>query len=289
MSIIETGVSNIESGVSKIAAAVDSEQKATILSWLTLTDYGSQQSDLIRKRQRGTGEWLLNSSEFQAWRGESNQVLFCPGIPGAGKTVITSIVVEHLQQEFRAATDVGIAYVYCDFRRQQEQEPENLLASLLKQLIQGHASPHECVAKLYQECEKTKLRPAMHEILEALRQVVAAYSRVFILIDAVDECQVANMNRATFLSEIFQLRVQTGANILATSRPIPDIMGVFEGNPTLEIRAQDEDVLKYLDGQMSGLPSFVTQSIELQKEIKAAVIKAVDGMYGHHSVLLAHW
>lgn len=281
-------VSNIETGVSKITAAVDSEQKATILSWLTLIDYGPQQSDLIKKRQRGTGEWLLGSSEFQAWLGQSNQVLFCPGIPGAGKTVITSIVVEHLQQEFRAATDVGIAYVYRDFRRQQEQEPENLLASLLKQLIQGHASTPECVAKLYKSCEKTRLRPAIDEILESLRQVVAEYSRVFILIDAVDECQVFNRNRDTFLSEILQLRAQTGANILATSRPIPDIVGIFEGNPTLEIRAHDEDVLKYLDGQMSGLPSFVTQSIELQKEIKAAVLKAVDGMYDDHSFPSSH-
>jgi hypothetical protein len=101
---------------------VDADQKVAILNWLTPIDYGPQQSDLNRKRQRGTGEWLLSSSEFQAWLGKSNQTLFCPG---AGKTIITSIVVEHLRKEFQAA-DVGIAYVYCNFRRQREQKPEDL-------------------------------------------------------------------------------------------------------------------------------------------------------------------
>lgn len=104
---------------------MDADQKVAILNWLTPIDYGPQQSDLNRKRQRGTGEWLLSSSEFQAWLGKSDQTLFCPGILGAGKTIITSIVVEHLWKGFQAA-DVGIAYVYCNFRRQREQKPEDL-------------------------------------------------------------------------------------------------------------------------------------------------------------------
>lgn len=279
-------MSNIETGVEKLTAAVDANKKAAILSWLTLVDYGPQQSDLIAKRQRGTGEWLLGSGLFQAWLGQSNQILFCPGIPGAGKTVIMSIVVEHLQQKLHTAADVGIAYVYCNFRQQHEQKAENLLASLLKQLIQGHASAPECVVELYEKYDKTKGRATIDEICELLRQVATDYSRVFILIDAVDECQ--DSSRVTFLTKILWLQAQTGANLFATSRRIPDIMEKFEGNPTLEIRADDEDVLKYLDGQMSELPSFVRQSIELQEDIKAAIVKAVDGMYDGHPFPSAH-
>jgi hypothetical protein len=47
----------------------------------------------------------------------------------------------------------------------------------------------------------------------------------------------------------------------------------------LEIRANNEDVQRYLDGHMSRLPSFVSRSSDLKEEIKSEIIKAVDGMY----------
>lgn len=47
----------------------------------------------------------------------------------------------------------------------------------------------------------------------------------------------------------------------------------------MEIRANDEDVQKYLDGHISRLPSCVLRNPALQEKIKTEIIKAVDGMY----------
>jgi hypothetical protein len=74
------------------------QEHQAILDWLTSIDYSSQQSDFIGRRQAGTGEWLLKSNEFQGWVNQNKQTLFCPGIPGAGKTIATSIVVNHLER-----------------------------------------------------------------------------------------------------------------------------------------------------------------------------------------------
>ncbi|PVI01419.1 hypothetical protein DM02DRAFT_525133, partial [Periconia macrospinosa] len=46
-------------------------------------------------------EWLLNLAEFKSWIETKNQTLFCPGIPGAGKKILTSIVVEELSTRFQ--------------------------------------------------------------------------------------------------------------------------------------------------------------------------------------------
>jgi len=118
----------------------DDQERRMILDWLTPTDYGNKQSDFISRRQEGTGRWLLDSDEFQRWFNESKQTLFCPGIPGAGKTIMTSIVVDHLNTTFENDSDVGIAFLYCNFRRQQEQKHVDLLMSLVKQLAQGRPS-----------------------------------------------------------------------------------------------------------------------------------------------------
>jgi hypothetical protein len=103
------------------------------------------------------------------------------------------------------------------------------------------------------------------------------YSRVFIVVDALDECQVGCRSR--FLSEIFNLQVKCGANIFATSRFIPEITEKFNGSTPMEIRANDEDIRKYLEGHMSQLPSFVSRNVDLQEEIVTKIVQAVDGMY----------
>ena len=70
----------------------DRKQQA-ILDWLTSVDYSTQQNDFIARRQEGTGGWLVGSDEFQQWENSRGGILFCPGIPGSGKTMMVSIVV----------------------------------------------------------------------------------------------------------------------------------------------------------------------------------------------------
>ena len=274
-------MSATKDGVDQLRQRQDDQERQAILDWLTPIDHGKLQSDFISRRQEGTGQWLLDSDEFQRWSNGSKQTLLCPGIPGAGKTIITSIIVEHLQITFRNDLSIGIAYLYCNFRQQQEQKPANLLASLLKQLVQEQLSVPESVKSLYERHKDKRTRPSFDEISNVLYSVVAGYSKTFIIIDALDECQASDGSRKRLLSEIFNLQTKTGVNLFATSRFIPDIIKEFEGSISLEIRANDEDVRSYIEGHISRLPSCVTRSRDLQGEIKAQITKAVDGMYAH--------
>lgn len=70
-----------------------------ILNWLADSNYSSQHNDYLSRRQQGTGQWLLDSGEYQDWLSTDKQTLFCPGIPGAGKTILTAIVVENLHPD----------------------------------------------------------------------------------------------------------------------------------------------------------------------------------------------
>jgi len=105
------------------------------------------------------------------------------------------------------------------------------------------------------------------------------YSRVFIVIDALDECRLSDGSRARLLSELFTLQANSGANFFATSRFIPEITEKFEGSPPLEIHTREEDVRRYLGSRISNFPAFVQRNADLQEEIKTKIVKAVDGMY----------
>ena len=270
----------IENVVNKLYNRQLDQEHHDILDWLTPIDYASQQNDYLTRRQPGTGQWLLGSAEYQTWVPTSQQTLFCPGIPGAGKTILTSIVIDHLSTRFQNDAGIGIAYIYFNYKQNvDKQNVDNLISSLLKQLSQERPSLPDCVKALYDQHRNKRTRPSIDELSRALQSVAAMYSRVFIVVDALDECQASDGCRARFLLEIFTLQAKTGANLFATSRRISNIEKEFEESTLLEIRASEEDVRRYLDCHVLRLPRFVTRSLELQEEIKAAIVKAVDGMY----------
>jgi Cdc6-like AAA superfamily ATPase len=186
--------------------------------------------------------------QFHAWRETDKQTLFCPGIPGAGKTVLTSIIIDHLSKRFKNDADIGIAYVHFNYKQNfDKQNVDNLLSSLLKQLSQERPSLPDSVKALHDQHRDKRTRPSIDELSRALQSVAAIYSRVFIIVDALDECQASDGCRARFLMKIFNLQTKTGANFFTTLRFIPEILQHFEGSIRLEIRASEEDVQAYLN------------------------------------------
>jgi NACHT domain len=272
-------MTGIQEGVGKLLRRQHNQEYENILKWLTPIDYATQQSDYLGRRQPGTGQWLLDSAEYQSWLNTPKQTLFCPGIPGAGKTILTAIVIDDLYTRFQCDANIGIAYLYCDFRRQHEQKTEGLLTNLLKQLAQKQALMPDGVQALYDQYRDQPKRPSLDEISRALHSVSTLYSNVFIIVDALDECQVTDGCRTRLLSEIFKLQARERVNIFSTSRFISGIQETFKESISLEIRARDEDVQTYLADHMTRLPSFVLSSPDLQNVVKATISKAVDGMY----------
>lgn len=276
-------MAGIQEGVDKLIRNQDSCEHNTILEWLTPIDYASQQNDFINRRQGGTGQWLLDSSEFQKWFKQEKLTLFCPGIPGAGKTIITSIVVEYLQTRFMNDTSVGVIYIYCSYQPLQEQKPEDLLLSFLKQLAQKRPVVPPDIECLSEHHKTNRTRPLFDEIVEVLHSTIKLFSRVFIIIDALDEYHASNNGGLKrLLSGIFSLQHRSQLSFLATSRFIAEITSQFEGCVSKMIQAQDDDILRYVNGRIPQLlRSQISKHPDVQDIIRRAILKAADGMYVH--------
>lgn len=253
---------------------MDRIEDIEILEWLTPVDYGPQQSDNFSQRQEGTGEWLLRSKEFQDWV-DTGKTLFCPGVPGAGKTILTSIVINELTTRFGDDGTVGIAYIYGNYRRHDEQRLDHLLKSLLKQLVQGQPSMPASLKALYNKHNVRKTRASVEEVSATVHSIAGLYSRIFIVIDALDELKETDGCRNRFLDDIFMLQAQCRAKLFTTTRFIPEIMERFEGSKTINIRAQDGDVRGFLDGKISQSGQLLKTHREM---ITTKIATAVDGM-----------
>ncbi|KAL6803985.1 ankyrin repeat-containing domain protein [Trichoderma sp. SZMC 28012] len=272
-------LSIVQEGVEKLVTIQQNKDNQEIIEWLTPIDYAPQQRDYMNIRQPDTLHWFLNSEEYQTWIGSDKHTLFCPGVPGAGKTIMTAAVINDLFTRYKDDTEIGISYLFCDYRKHNEQKAEDLVANLLKQLTQRRDMIPDCIQELYAECKKNPKRPSLSELSEAMRSICLLYSKVFIVIDALDECQTADGCRKYLLSTLFKLQEETNANFFATSRNIPEILEAFKQSSFLEISAKDEDVQKYLARNMGRLPSFVLRSLELQKEINTIISEISSGMF----------
>lgn len=124
--------------------------------------------------------------------------LFCPGIPGAGKTMMSSIIIDHLLSKGQT-DDIAVGYAYFSFQQAQEHRLEALFSSLLQQLLHRlHILPAEI--KLLYEKHAQRSRPSCDEICRTLSVVLAKYPKSYIVIDALDKCQ--EMCRRDFLRKV---------------------------------------------------------------------------------------
>ena len=51
---------------------------------------------------------------------KEKRAVFCPGTPGAGKTTLTSIIIEHLLVDFLSNDGIAVGYIYCSYQLRRE-------------------------------------------------------------------------------------------------------------------------------------------------------------------------
>ena len=188
-------------------------------------------------------------------------------------------MIEDLFCRFRGSANIGIAYIYCDFRRTDGQRAGELLASLLKQLAGCWSAMPEIVKALYDSHKSNNTRPSIEELSRTLKSVASLFSRVFIIVDALDECPGTRDHRSRFLEEVSKLQTKTQSNRFATSRYVPEVESELELTMHLEIRATKDDVRKYLNHHMMPQRAVLRENKQLQEDIKREIVEIVDGMY----------
>ncbi|KAI9370213.1 ankyrin repeat-containing domain protein [Aspergillus egyptiacus] len=280
-------VTATQQGVKELVQQQDVQHRRAVLNWLSPITHDVKQADLFSRVQKGTGRWLLDrwlldSDKFKQWIKQDKDTpadgrsLFCPGLPGAGKTFIASIVVNQLQQRAEAE-NIGLAFFYCNFR--EKTELLDMLGVLLRQLMQQQVMIPESMEKSYQKHLNRGTRFTVAESVDLLETAIGLLPKTFIVLDALDECHFPHTERAQLLETIFALQRKHNLALFATCRDNPDITRLFTGKQCLRIRASEEDVEMFLHGRLQLLPGVVQRRPDLQQEVISAISQSIDGMF----------
>jgi hypothetical protein len=132
---------------------------------------------------------------------------------------------------------------------------------------------------LYKSHINRNTRPTLDECSRALQSEVRRYNKVFLVIDALDECTEDDNRRVYLLRELQAL--QTTVNLMITSRPHITVEYELGNMKRLEVFASDDDVRIYLSNRISNTPRLariVKRDGALQQVIIDSIAGSVKGM-----------
>lgn len=240
---LQQPIDRVNSQLNTIQDGLERENRIQILRSISTVPYASHHKAARKGRLEGSGQWLLMNKAFKAWRSEStSSVLWLHGIPGSGKTKLTSLVVDEL------TGSENMAYFYC---MRNPAEPlrgqcHAILASLVQQL--ASTSPDSPilppVVAQYQDALDgmagfDDFAWTSDESSSIMLELLQEYPAVTLVFDALDE---VNADDRQELMDILSELLRESPNLLkifVSSRENYDIALHFEGSPNIYIDAQD--------------------------------------------------
>lgn len=160
-----------------------------------------------------------------------------------------------------------------------------MLRSILRQLFEQRTSIPEPLLDLFKKHKPFRSEPSLIEWSTALQSVLEMTGQSFILIDALDECPIANDERQELIELLKTIHGYglPNVHILATSRKELDIEQAL--TPILTIPPVgiqntiiDADVRTYVKSQLTNDPLLKNWPQAIQDEIEGKLVSGSFGM-----------
>ncbi|KAI9855289.1 MAG: hypothetical protein M1824_006216 [Vezdaea acicularis] len=231
----------------------------------------------------GTCEWLLDREEYVAWLNDENiSVLWLLGGPGTGKTMLSSFLVDKLEERLQRTPKTILVYFFCDNKDANRNRDTAILRGLMLQILRQLPSLFKHIQEDYE------LQPlAMFENFDTLWRIFlnmlkdSGRSTIYILLDALDECEPqSRSNLVRAMSKLSTLsRIKGQFKLLITSRPSPESNNPSEYERQLHVDSAkiDKDLDKFIEARVAELPN--KWPATLIRDIKDAMIEKKGGTF----------
>ena len=171
-----------------------------------------------------------------------------------------------------------VVHLYFDYRDQVGQTTENIIASLLKQLVIACDGVPKSVSELYRKLKTQERRPQLQDLEQTFLLACQKFDRVFVLVDALDECDIKHRKR--FLRSLSDLQSDKPIRIFVTSRYYEDYINQLFGScPRIKVQAQEPDLRKYVSKQVENSNEVDGIDEQSKKAIIERVVHGAHNMY----------
>ncbi|KAH6907836.1 hypothetical protein BKA70DRAFT_1150135 [Coprinopsis sp. MPI-PUGE-AT-0042] len=241
----------------------------------------------LGRATEGTGPIFAEWEEFCEWMSVQGRLkaMWGSGMPGAGKTIFASIVINEVEARAEASErPICVGYIYFRYSDHTTATVRDFLLVLVKQTIERHADCLPIFNQVFARHIREKTLPSESELVQLLRRFSEVIAATFYFLDALDEAPPDV--QFDLLEKLSTLNVK----IFITSRPLAHLNSCFPGAHRFSIRAQDRDLELHICKEIARSP--VLRAIlnqggpELRDKIISAVKKKCEGMFLHASLQL---
>ncbi|KAJ7608295.1 hypothetical protein DFH06DRAFT_1017878, partial [Mycena polygramma] len=253
-------------------------------NWFQALDMREKQRATHALRHENSGSWFLEGSAFARWK-EQPGCLWLRGNSGTGKSVLSSIAIDHLFDYRPAkvtnspadAPKFAIAYFYFDFRDETKQLRETMLRSIIIQLSEQSPTPYSALDQHFKSCQGGKF-PTYGDLLAMLDTILAQFTGTYIVLDALDECSEPDA-LVEFIATL--RRWAKPVHLLVVSQPrtqFLDNAAAFKGASVvvLEPHATHADILQYVNSELR-LNKF--KHLKKAKDAASKIVDKSNGMW----------
>ena len=189
----------------------------------------------------------------------------------------SSLVIDTLCDR-NVGKNVGIACFYCDHLHQREHVATSMIGGLLKQLLRASQDipkeVYEAFQKSIDQLNGRGLR--LPELIRLFQAVLPSFDRIFMCIDALDECLVKH--RIELLRSLCTIMQNSnGLRLFLTGRPyIPEEAKKYLEIPVvvLNVQPRQEDITRYLAQKLDDDYDPDVMDDELRAEIMTTIPRA---------------
>jgi Cdc6-like AAA superfamily ATPase len=263
------------------------QKHGEIYRWLSPSDPSTNFNKALQQRQEGTGLWLMESSPFTKWHSQQNSFLWLHGIPGCGKTILSSTIIKHLVDTH---PDQLLLYFYFDFTDAGKQTLDNAIRSLISQLYHKRKDTQKLLDSLFSSCDNGRSQPTCESLCKVFLQMINQTEEIYIILDALDECRTRkgplSEGLLAWIQSLSDLK-QRNVHLLVTSRPEHDIELVLrklaEGEERIVPIQSDlieKDIRRYVCTRVregKGLERWQSRP-DVLNEIEVQLMKKANGM-----------
>jgi hypothetical protein len=268
-----------------LIAIVSESQHRDVCCRLQITDPSPLHHRAWKVHEPHTSGWIERSPELNQWLTGDSRCLWVHGIPGAGKTVLTSLIVEQVKPHCGSTQASTYSYYYCYFGHNQDEASPFLRWTIAQLCRQANCVP-ELVYKLYKQGGK----PSLTELMLALEVSLNSFDIAYIVVDALDESKP----REDLQRVIPDYATDSGfakIHCIVTSRKYIDIEQSLEPisrSIAMSNAFVEDDTRKHVHSALHAWSRFQRWPTDLLTEVEDAVVHGSKGMYAllgsHYSI-----
>ncbi|KAF4863784.1 Vegetative incompatibility protein HET-E-1 [Colletotrichum siamense] len=181
--------------------------------WLSTPEMSTYSKHTRVEQQGGLGTCFLRSTAFNEWKNGIRRHVWLHGISRSDKTMLSTAILDHVSQ---INDHISLDFSF-DFSDPSKQNIDAMYRSLAFQLYQQHKASRKVLDEHFASNDNGRRQAETEKLSECLKTMLQVSGKIYIILDALDECVNTAELLALIKSSVSSPRLHN-VQLFATSR-----------------------------------------------------------------------